>query len=162
MDYIEVTKNKRSRRVALAIMLLGFLIGIIAIAMSSSKIDPFTAAHTIFLGGLFGFGIALIGFVLYAPLSAEERQHRDRKVLSELNARYDLGLSRTDFMGLGYPATHPQHSFVQYGSIEMVRRSERGGYSKREIFLLWDQGQMVLANSEDGELKRLKPVAEVV
>lgn len=69
---------------------------------------------------------------------------------TEIEKNYGLVLTHEEIRALNYPLNEPSESFKAYGSFERMFPAE-DGYAFNRIYLIWDEGEMLLAESETGE-----------
>lgn len=75
---------------------------------------------------------------------------RKEAIVSEVDDLYGVELSDEDFEALGFPTEEPKDDFVVYGTISETEKSG-SGYERHDITLIWDDGELLLASSVDGE-----------
>lgn len=93
-----------------------------------------------------GLGNLAIGQMDTMTASPQER------AAAELIAEtYGIELDGDQIQELEYPRDKPVENFRAYGSIEQMLPDGDGGYELNRIFLIWEDGQMKLASSTDGE-----------
>lgn len=106
------------------------------------SLGAFLAAAVI---GIAGFGTALI------QLSNDEIV-REKRVIQEIEEDYGLELKVDQLRELDYPEERSEESFEAYGSTEIVEQAEASGeYTGTKVYLIWEDGKLILAKSTDGE-----------
>lgn len=75
---------------------------------------------------------------------------RDSKVAAQVSEKYGFELSGENLDTLDYPKEAPTSDFDVYGSFDRNSRTENG-FTSIETHLVWRDGEMVLAESSNGE-----------
>jgi hypothetical protein len=111
-----------------------------------SYMFPIALVSVIVGGAGLIFGSANAADTTYA---AEEAQLKS--VQSEIEGSYNFALSDEELAELNYPEDKPTAKFQSFGSFEQTAKDDDGSFVKRELTLIWDDGDMILAQSENGE-----------
>lgn len=97
-------------------------------------------------GSLFGFASLTNALDDYNEAVAD----RQAAIIAEADEMYGVELSDEDFEALEFPTEEPDEDFVVYGTISETEKSS-DGYDRHDITLIWDDGELLLASSVDGE-----------
>lgn len=130
------------------IMLGTFTVVIIGLVVATawSRVVGVIICALALVGSLFGF-ISLTNALDDYNESVADRQ---AAIIAEAEEMYGVELSDEDFEALKFPATGPEEDFVVYGTISETAKSGEG-YDRHDITLIWDDGELLLASSVDGE-----------
>lgn len=135
-----------------------------------------SAIGYIALGGIIlGFVICMVGIFLESPVSLlgilliiasaiggmmlpDGTENWSKDARAEIKDHYGVTLSEKQFEKLKYPKQkeEPEGNFEQYGSVTVVKPDGDKGFEKTEVYLLWSDGEMVLASPD--EQKKLQPL----
>lgn len=121
----------------------------------------FLWAHVFKLRPGFRRGLGIFGIViLYAGCLAAaffgvrglipNFNGQTKAIQMDVEASYDLKLTENEVLLLKYPSSEPEVAFEAFGSVEKMLKTA-DSYAKSEIYLIWDEGKMLLAESETGE-----------
>lgn len=112
-----------------------------------------------------GLGLALAGtvsmMVCIAAVSVTNIQEDKRSdearagVVKTLNSTYgtDITVDELDYYsGLRYPTKKPKTDFAVFGSVERDAEKAGGGFERQTIYLIWQDDELRLAESADGEV----------
>lgn len=138
MDYI------RTEDTALTIVLLIVGALIILAGLVSPDLEFFPRVAMV------GFGALILVFSFYDTVDA-----RVTKVRAEIAKSYGLELTEEQIRELDYPIGESEADFERYGTTVVTER-DGSGYSERRITLLWDEGDLLLAEVDSaGDLELL-------
>lgn len=131
------------------------LLGVIVISCVAALV-----AGLIFNQPLLMFGLIVVAAValvvnIILPSPYGEWQ---KEVKAEVKDTYGLKLTDGQLKKLKYPysGSEPDEDFKQYGSITVVKPDGDKGFEKTEVYLLWNDGKMILASPD--EQKKLQPL----
>jgi len=121
----------------------------------------------LFMGTLFIDGpgpLAIGGFLLIIAsliggfLLPDGTENWSKDARAEIKDHYGLTLSEKQFDRLKYPKQkeEPEGDFEQYGSVTVVKPDGDRSFEKTEVYLLWSDGEMVLAAPD--EQRKLQPL----
>lgn len=128
---------------ALIIALFFSGIAVLLIASKWADVRASTAA--------FVFALVLTGAGILPLLeNAERRQSWEAALRSQISESYKLEISEFELYELLYPATRPEEDFKVYGSFERSVPLDKG-FELVETFLVWQNGEMMLAESKDSK-----------
>jgi len=104
-----------------------------------------------------GFVLIIISVIggIFLP---DGTQGWSKDARAEIKDHYRVTLSERQFDKLKYPKQReePEGNFEQYGSVTVVKPDGEKGFEKTEVYLLWSDGEMVLASPD--EQKKLQPL----
>ena len=124
---------------------LGALAFLTAIVLFfTGRVSPVYAlggAMIVFAGGVF--------LIMAEPTKTPTVQ--DRAAAEAIEEDYGIELTDEELMALDYPREKPTADFEAFGSFEQMLPADDGGYELNRVFLIWDDGEMKLAKSTDGE-----------
>lgn len=121
------------------------LVSILAVALLASRnIFGLIAGLLVMVGG---------SILVFNMFPSEDASPVDTAASKQIYDTYGLKLTNSEMEGLQYPQlkTSPTEDFEVYGSISQIAKTDGDGYSKRDLYLIWDDGKMILAESENGE-----------
>jgi len=96
--------------------------------------------------GFLGMFATVFGFGLYGAVE------REKQFSEQVEATYGLDLDQERIGELGYPEERPEADFKTFGSAEIVEQSDtQGEYTGTKVYLIWEDGKMILAKTTDGE-----------
>ena len=120
------------------------------------------------IGALFSEGsglMACLGFLIFFAsvmggiFLSDSTQSWSKDARAEIKDHYGLTLSEKQFTKLKYPQQkeEPEGDFEQYGSVTVVKPDGDNSFEKVDVYLLWSDGEMVLASpDEQKKLQLLK------
>lgn len=103
----------------------------------------------VIVGGL-AFLVGLVSLIVSSNSAISARADWKVRAIAEVEETYGIELSGSEFAALQFPMFEPEDEFVAFGSID---RTEKSGdaFEKRELTLIWSDGELFLAESVDGE-----------
>jgi hypothetical protein len=135
--------------------LLGALVvvtaGVTAMVASALKIEKSSEkklAGVVFIGGLLTSVLATPPMLTTAFVVSSGEQRA--AAAEQANTTYGTSLTREDMGKLEYPGKKPTQDFQVFGKIQADNPTETG-FTRTETFLIWRDGKMLLAASQDGE-----------
>lgn len=145
MNFVEVSPINPLSLVILMASIASMVVGISIYYRSSSSYNMLALLGGLMLfGGMFGFCLGMVS-LSGIPLSKQKAQ-----VGEQIEEIYGLKLTEAELVSLDYPAEEPEGDFEVFGSFFQDQRTE-DGFERTEVFLIWRDGEMVLAGSPDGE-----------
>jgi len=158
VDYIELTKS------VLQVDPTGYFIGAVFALIGICFAVSFFSEHaennlmtTSFMVAFLGGAVAcFIGPSVVEPkpnLGAEiqHRSERADQLQAEIEKLYGLELTELELSKLNYPDEKPTVDFEAFGTFDRTELTDDDSILRQEITLVWKDGEMILAQSEDGE-----------
>lgn len=138
------------------VMVIGFIVLVvfsvtINFVANSAKAEKIGTALFIGLGmGGFAFLIGMGALIFSMTSTVSAVAEWKSNAIAEVEETYGFELTSGEFSALHFPKSEPEDDFVAYGSIA---RTEKSGdsFEKRELTLIWSDGELFLAESVDGE-----------
>jgi len=158
MDFIPVVNTTGNFVFSIAITTLGaaLLLFSLVVFLRTGRgrgFDPFPVIMLVA-----GVAFTLIGLdTIFADPArntalVERQQNAARE---ELNESYGFELGEDQFAQLKYPVDAPTDSFRSYGSTSVVLSPEPGDYTKTEISLVAEGGELILVGEDGKEVEAL-------
>jgi len=156
MDFIPKTESPLSLLFGFtALLIVAVLFGIVLAVLgrlrpaAESSIRASVLPNLTAVAGALGFlGIiaCIFGFGLYGAIE------REKQFSKQIEATYGLDLDQEQIRELGYPVERPEADFKAFGSVELVEQAgAQGEYTGTKVYLIWEDGKMILAETTDGE-----------
>lgn len=134
------------------VVLVAFLVTATCVS-GSFRLNPERLIVPLVSGVVVGgvtFLIGLVSLVISSNSAISAVGDWKVRAIAEVEETYGIELSRSEFAALQFPMFEPEDDFVAFGSID---RTEKSGdvFEKRELTLIWSDGELFLAESVDGE-----------
>lgn len=130
----------------------GLLLGVIGLAFSMMAgrgrkvlVSIFATLAVLTWGG----GLVVSVVTSEAKKAAIASAMEERK--AEVAEVYDLKLTDDEYESLRFPDSEPEEKFAVFGSIAQDVEKSSGGFERQTIYLIWQFGELSLAQSADGE-----------
>ncbi len=133
-------------------VLAAVILALVGIGLIATRRDKSESVNSI-QSNLKMMGSLLLGIAVVAVSTTIATDSFHSAVRAEVKDTYGLELSDEEIAALEYPGAKPREDFAVFGSFAQNQRGEAGSgsLSQREIYLTWDDGEMHLAESTDGE-----------
>lgn len=162
MKFIELTYGDSALSTVLFVLAaVAFLTVVVMIFLAGSKIIEFSAlTNTLFVALMVVAVASATWATLSMPSGLEARKDQLKEVKGQIEDRYDIRLSKDEVRELDYPREEPEKDFEVFGTV--TRNVElKEGFERQELSLLWRDGRLELAQSNDGKgFTALKPRGE--
>lgn len=102
--------------------------------------------------------VALAPAIMGAVTQTQQYEHSIEvraEIAETLNSLYgtDLTVGELSYYGgLEYPDERPETDFEVFGSVERDAEKAGGGFERQTIYLIWQDDELRLAESADGEV----------
>lgn len=158
MDFIPVTNTTGGFVLSIVALSLGavIFIGSLIVLLRAKPGQGFDFFSVLMVGA--GLGLAAVGLftLLSDPTNSLKLVENQQSAAREkLNESYGFELGEDQFAQLKYPVEAPTDSFKSYGSASVVLSPEPGDYTKTEISLVAEGGQLILVGEDGKEVEAL-------
>lgn len=141
--------------------LIGIVIGIVIVTpLGMSLWDSGSTSKKRVNAGLalvvVGF-ISLVSVAVTSVVTATQESGRSEEARAEfaetLNSLYGTDITAGEVgYDLRYPRAEPETDFEVFGSVERDSEKAGGGFERQTIYLIWQDDELRLAESADGEV----------
>lgn len=149
MDFIPLTTTS-TVDTGMWVMVTGLGLGVLGYMGMYTRWFKTTVATLIAaaLAVVVGITTTIVGTVEQNDISAAVRAERVAAVKDE----YGLALTNDEYWELGFPDTEPETDFEVFGSMQRDAEKPSGGFERQTVYLIWQDGELRLAESADGEV----------
>lgn len=161
MDFIDTTFS--SFWTTLSWGTIGIVFGLLAVtAVGMFLLDSGSASKKRFNAGI---ALAVAGFVgmaagavtggVTATQEGERSEEAMAQVVETLNSTFGTDIAPNElgyYSGLEYPKEKPETDFEVFGSVQRDAEKPDGGFERQTIYLIWQDDELRLAESADGEV----------
>ena len=149
MDFIQVTTTSTDD-IGMWVMVAGLGLGILGFLGMYTRWFKTTVVTLIAaaLAVLGGATTAIVGTVENKDISAAVRTER----IAAVHDGYGLALTNDEYWELDFPDEEPKADFEVFGSMQRDAEKPGGGFERQTVYLIWQDGELRLAESADGEV----------
>lgn len=149
MDFIPLTTSSTAD-VGVWVMVAGLGLGILGFLGMYTRWFKATVVTLIAaaLAVVVGMPTTIVGSVGLTKERAVVREERVAAVQDE----YGLALTGGEYSRLYFPDEKPKSDFEVFGSVERDTEKPGGGFERQTIYLIWQDDELRLAESADGEV----------
>lgn len=143
--------------------LIGIILGIVAVtAVGMFLLDSGSASKkranagiAVAVAGFIGLAAVAVTSVVTAIQEGGRSEEAQAQVAETLNSTFgtDITVDELGYLsGLRYPNSRPEEDFEVFGSVERDAEKAGGGFERQTIYLIWQDDELRLAESADGEV----------
>lgn len=107
------------------------------------------------LAGIVGFGVCITTVSVTNIQEIARSDEAKAQVAETLNSLHGTDIIQDEveyYSGLRYPTAEPETDFEVFGSVERDAEKASGGFERQTIYLIWQDDELRLAESADGEV----------
>lgn len=156
MDFIPVTFSSfwtTASWAFIAIYVAPLVVMVLGLILNQSK-KHVNAGTLITIVGLAAFAAVAVTSLVTTAQEFERGEKVKAEVAQTLSSLYGTDISADDLgrNGLEYPEERPEKAFEVFGSITQDAEKAEGGFERQTIYLIWQEEELRLAESADGEV----------